>query len=642
MLIFFYRRVIKIKNSPDEFLYFFGLRQNDFTKFCLKTDRNVVWVNPEFTVKMADFLQKGGNVIFKKKWFKRIVIMVLTLLYFFVVENKLILAQGRAGTDAIDVVFIMDTSYSMNETDKNRISVEMLKLFTDLHYAKQTRVGFVAYNDVIEGIKPLTEVTTDKAKEEFKRSLDAVERFGRTDTGLGLKKGWELIQNSDDDRQSFIVLLTDGEIDIDPMKSQRTVDDSIRDTKDIVTRAAAKKIPIYTIAMGNQSVDLALLQDIAEQTNAENYIANTPQDLLEIFNAIFASASHARFAPVATVRPTDQIQELNITLPNKHIAEANIVFLSSATLRDTQVFYNSKNVSFYNTQYYSTVKIINPEQSDAKIRFRGIQDDVVKINMLLRYDIKSEVNIDGKLQSGQPVKLQADFIDTNHEQRIVDKSFYHTFTAKAMIKNLDTEEVTEIPMQVAENGWEAEYTFSDDGRYSYCVEIDNQFYNEITKTLDVNVEPAVAWGKIIVSALIVILLILIYYREKRTQPVFTGKINAYYLKLKHTEDGEIPPIMIGLKEYGQKKINLFEILHTLHADQGLVEGEKIWFQAGEDKTIVLMHNSACTILVGQLLLCKKKKQILHYGDKIYITYPDNAAEIELHYKGVKSTETFTS
>lgn len=117
------------------------------------------------------------------------------------------LAQaGEVPADRLDVMFVIDTSYSMNDTDKDKISMEMVKLFTDISYAKHTRIGFVAYNDNVEAFAPLTEIKSDKGREEFKQSLSTIGRTGRTDIGLGLKKGWELIQESGPERQTVMIL----------------------------------------------------------------------------------------------------------------------------------------------------------------------------------------------------------------------------------------------------------------------------------------------------------------------------------------------------------------------------------------------------------------------------------------------------
>lgn len=548
--------------------------------------------------------------------------------------------EGETTANTLDVMFVIDTSYSMNDTDKDKISMEMLKLFTDISYSKRTRIGFVAYNDNIEAFAPLTEVTSDKGKEAFKKNLDTIGRAGRTDIGLGLKKGWELLNNASSGRQSVVILLTDGEIDIDSSKSERTAADSRNDVNDVVNQAAAKGTPIYTIAMGRNGVDLPLLEGISRMTGAANYIADIPQDLLEVFNHIFAVSSKARFVPIAAVIATGEAQEINIKLPYNHVSEGNIIFLSSSALQETQVFSGSKNISFHNTQYYSTVKIIKPEQQEIKIRFKSVPNDVVKVNMLLHYDLEGKTLVEGQPKSGQPILVKSYFVDSSSKQAIVDKKIYSTFTATAMIKNLETQEEVKIPMQASDNGWELHHAFQNKGRYSITVQTDNKFYNETIQSIEVNVSDAAILEKIVIATLVIAMLAMIYYREKRPKLMFTGKMNAYYLKLKHPEDEEVPPLTIMLHQFNnQRKINLFEMFHSVHADQGLIEGKKIYFSPGVDKTIILSHKSLCTIVVGQTVICKGQKYVLNYGDKIYVTFPDNMAEIELHYKGIKSAET---
>jgi hypothetical protein len=142
----------------------------------------------------------------------------------------------------------------------------------------------------------------------------------------------------------------------------------------------------------------------------------------------------------------------------------------------------------------------------------------------------------------------------------------------------------------------------------------------------------------IMVCLALIIIAAIYYRETHGKIHFTGKINAYYLKL-NQDDYEVPPLTIYLKNWEKKKkINLYEILYSAKADQGLKESEKIWFKPGGDKTLILSHTSECTIVVGQTIICKRQNYILRYGDKIYVTFPEDSVEIELHYKNVKSSE----
>lgn len=544
----------------------------------------------------------------------------------------------KVSADTLNVMFVLDTSYSMNQTDKERISIEMLKLFTDISYLSHTRIGFVAFNDSIESSQPLTELTTNQGKEVFKKNFDSIARAGRTDTGLGLKKAWELISNQGFAGRACLVLLTDGEIDINLDNSQRSPADATKDIEFVIKEAAARNIPIYTVAMGRTGVNRDLLEDISRRTGGASYIADIPQDLIEVFNNIFAANFKSSIVPVASVTATGEIQEIQIKLPDIHAAEANIMFLSSSALKETQVYYGSNNIGFQNTQHYSSVKITNPKQQDVKILFKGIPQDVIKVNMLVHYDLKGQIQVEGQPQKGQGTVFKAWLIESKTGQPIADKNLYDTFSALFILKNLDTGETIKLPASAGENGWQGQYEFQKTGKYSVSVQADNRFFSTGSTALEFSVSDGTVMEKVAICLLIVSIVAMIFYREKRAKPRFVGKINGYYLRL-HDPEEEVPPFSVLLNDFRtKKKTSLFEMLKKVHADQGLVEAEDIWFMPGVDKTLILSHNSVCTILIGQNVLCKNQNYVLHYGDKIYVTFPEYGEEIELHYKNAKPSQ----
>ena len=51
-----------------------------------------------------------------------------------------------------------------------------------------------------------------------------------------------------------------------------------------------------------------------------------------------------------------------------------------------------------------------------------------------------------------------------------------------------------------------------------------------------------------------------------------------------------------------------------------------------------MHNSNCTILIGQDILRANQKHALSFGMKLHITFEDEISEMEIHYKSVKPSE----
>jgi len=543
--------------------------------------------------------------------------------------------EGEKPTENIDVMFVLDTSYSMNETDKDKISMEMMKLFTDISYSFHTRIGFVAYNDAVEEWAPLTEITSEQEKEAFKKKFDLIKCTGKTDTGLGLKKGWELLNNASPEHKKCIVLLTDGEIDLNLSDNQRTPADSIKDINDVVGQAAAKGIPIYTVGMRRNTVDISLLEYISKNTNAASYMVDMPQDLLKVFNQIVTMAFNSSVIPITTIVATGDTQEINIKLPNQYATEANLIFLSSSPLKETQVIYDSKNSSFYNSKHYSLLKIRDPQQQDVKIRFKGELHDVISVSTLSYYDLKGELEVDRQPISGKQIGMRAYLVNNHTGMSIADGKIYEDIPTTLIIRNLETDEEITIPAQATENGWETDYIFKTKGKYSISVQSENCFYNGATTSLEVNVSDEKYINQIIIAILVLVMVGIIYCREKKMKPIlpFSGQINVYYHRLRYYEEEEMPALTVQLDDVsGVRRISLCEILRAVSPSQGLIEGEKIWFCPGTNRTIVLFHMSACAIMVGQAVISKKQNYVLHYGDKIYITFPDNGAELELHYK----------
>lgn len=535
----------------------------------------------------------------------------------------------------IDIVFVLDTSYSMNQTDKGKISIEILKLFTDISDSVRTRIAFVAYNDTIKKFIPLTEINSDQGKDDLKNNLDSIECSGRTDTGLGLKKAWELLNNTQQDRKKIIVLLTDGEININDLTQQRTVQTSIDDINEVVSQAVAMKIPIYTVGMGYHDFDLSLLQDIATKTGAASYRVGVPEELLDVFANIFANYFNSEIIPLATMECTGGYQEINLKIPLQHGREVNLIALSGAGVEGLQALYNGKESYFYHSKHYDVLKIVNPDQQEVTIGFKGAPHDVVRISTLSYYDLTSEVQVNGQPISGKTVRLGVHLIDPANGVRISDETFYGNFTTKISIKNLQTNEEIIIPSQGTESGWEANYIFPEKGRYLVTAQSESNFCSNIIATLEVRVGDDGWMGKIGIAILIMGLMVMIYYREKKPKvlPAFRGEINVYYHRLRYYEEQEIPAFTILMDAYNpEKNIDLCQILHAVNANQGMKESGKIWFSPGGDDTILLSHRSLCTIMVGQTVIGKNEKYILHSYDKVHIIFPENGGEIELHYK----------
>lgn len=183
-----------------------------------------------------------------------------------------------------DIVFVLDISGSMKKTDSNKISVEIMKMMTDICSLQNNRVGFVGYNDTIAYSYDLTNINNSQNKQALKKYMESVSFHGETDIGLGLKQAVSMLQNRKKQTNAPIIcLLSDGETDLTNSNTGRTEEQSEQDVEDSIALAKENGIKVYTVGLNNNFSEVVdYLQVISKQTDGEAYVASSPFQLLEL------------------------------------------------------------------------------------------------------------------------------------------------------------------------------------------------------------------------------------------------------------------------------------------------------------------------------------------------------------------------
>ncbi len=116
------------------------------------------------------------------------------------------------------------------------------------------------------------------------------------------------------------------------------------------------------------------------------------------------------------------------------------------------------------------------------------------------------------------------------------------------------------------------------------------------------------------------------------ETIFSNAVFEGYF-LSTLSGNEIPVLNWGASYIDNKKsITLGELFHILDVTEKLPESHKIYIGAGKNGTVLFYHDTDCVITCKGKDIPKKKKEILQYEDKIYITFEDNVTEMELRYK----------
>lgn len=113
-----------------------------------------------------------------------------------------------------------------------------------------------------------------------------------------------------------------------------------------------------------------------------------------------------------------------------------------------------------------------------------------------------------------------------------------------------------------------------------------------------------------------------------------ARFEGYFL---NTKSGIEIPVLTWPANYINSKsdISLGEMLNMLDVTENRSEAHKIFFQAGNNDTVIFHHNTECIITIGRRNVAHGQKEVLKYDDKIYITFEDHATELEVRYKRVR-------
>ncbi|PUA39416.1 VWA domain-containing protein [Paenibacillus elgii] len=635
------------------------------------------------------------------------------------------LAEGDSNP-GFDAVFVMDVSYSMNATDRDRIAAEVTKMFMDMSEAARTQVGFVAYNHKIVEAQPLAPLTQEEQKSLLKKKIAELRFSGYTDLGLGLSKGSELVGSGKGGGRPFMILLSDGGTDFGPIFTGRSVEDSNKDVERVIAEAQAKGYPIYTVGLNHDgSVNAPQLEAIASKTGGTSFITESAGDLPEIFNNIFAKQIRSVLVPVAAVTATGELQEVTVNIPNGSMNEANIVLLSEHPIAETHLYYNSKNIRFVKSDKYSLLKIPQPQKGAFLLKFKARPGDFVKISLLGNYGLKAGMELAQPVK-GVPSTVSAFLLHQADGAKLADADVYQSMKAELIVKDLKTNKEERTPMKLNGNGFETQTVFPHSGKYQARIFMSSpDFYREtavseldiantapeaigsgaieltkedgdakidlknyfrdvnqdklsytiasnsnakladfavdgdtltvssmhagkavltmtvtddegasVTSDLVINVYSVVQRYLIIAGIVLAVLLAAwAVYWLLRPKPRFAGRLEGYFLNTASGSD--IPVKYWPLASFEKRQITLRELFASLDVNEPLPEAQHIIIEAGKNGTIVLRHNTRCTIEKGRTPIPRNKKESISYNDKIYITFEDHLTEIELRYKEVK-------
>lgn len=309
----------------------------------------------------------------------------------------------------LDVMFVIDNSGSMLNSDPNKLALSASNLFIDMCEDSNSRIGYVMFTDKIDSSQPLTDILNFSSALKKAIASTQYQTTGDTDTALGLEKAFEMLKldalNGKSNRKPVIILLSDGNTDL-PRNGGRTTEQSLAALEVIKSKLADVRVPIYTIGFNHDgTLDVKSMRDIAETTGAMAQEAKTADELPLVLRRIYGDLTGANSISFPAIKATGAPQSVDIPIENESIYKATITIMSRNAVSDISLkspdgnsYSESDTSGKFTTNKdpsgkYTLLTLYHPVKGNWKLSFIGTKDDVVSIDLLSVYDLKLVMDI---------------------------------------------------------------------------------------------------------------------------------------------------------------------------------------------------------------------------------------------------------
>lgn len=384
-------------------------------------------------------------------------------------NNSLLTVQQ---TEECDIVFLLDISGSMKTTDQNKISIDIMKMMTDICSLGNNRVGFVGYNDTIAYSYPLTDVADKEKRVALKKYMGGVEFKGETDIGLGLSKSVSMLSNrKNKSRIPVICMLSDGETDLKNSNTGRTEEQSQEDVERCIVTAKENDIKIYTIGLNNQFSEIVdYLETISKQTNGQAYAATSPFQLLEIINGIMVNYQTSVLVNQTTELANGKIQKFNLELPQCSMSKYRIVILSSSKIENSGILVeNEKIKKIGNSKYYTIFEIDNPNSKEITLYYKTKKGATVSINTQGLYEFTGKFEIKSKMNTGENTEFTFWFEDRQTGANLCSQNEFQNMDCTFYAIHVDTKEKLQLSSKKDKKRFSVEFIPKKEGEYYFLM-----------------------------------------------------------------------------------------------------------------------------------------------------------------------------
>lgn len=416
-----------------------------------------------------------------KKMFKKMVITIVMICCFLVGFHTISFAD-EAEYNRYNVVFVLDASGSMNNTDPNHYRFEAIKAFTGLLAETGNNLGCVVFSDHILAKEDLLDADSLSLKKTVTDKLESASAYGYTNIGEGLSEAVNMLeQKGDKNLPSVIVFLSDGN---SAMNTDEELEESLEYKANAIAEARNKGIKIYSVCLNvDASADVKEMEQISNSTGGVfKEIANVEQlnEVYDMFYELIYGSSSKQYGSKTFSNNGEIVVDFEV--PSYGVEEINVVVYGKCT---NIILKNPANEtagsSMMSSNTFSIAKTSQVTAGKWKAIVKGNKNDKVQINLICNNDIQVLANTLGdvnRLVPGAKVTFEAKIV--SGKDGLAKASVYKNYNATLHLLKTTGEEET-VEMKANGDSFTCE-TNMDEGTFHYYVEVSNDTIKKKSET----------------------------------------------------------------------------------------------------------------------------------------------------------------
>lgn len=575
--------------------------------------------------------------------------------------------------DGTAVIFVIDTSGSMQANDPDRIAVDSIEQFV---YSLPTdhQVGLVSYSAQTDVVQ--SPVSSDSRKKVAVRA-EGLRYEGYSNAGAGLSDAVALLSQTSA-QEKYIILLSDGEI---LLSDEEQTQEASGQYQEAVRQAREQGITIHVIGLGSEMADPdSLIFSAAEQTGGSIFFEEKVQGIQDAVDEIRRNSFGIKQSTLAIVDADGTMETVSAALPYAHADKLRILITCDRPIRNLKVNLQAESASQVNGSRFAVIEIDRPTDDRLEVSFEGASGSRVWVNVIPEYYVLPRVQIGYTDTAPEDADI---YVDHPYDRTaLLVYSFVSAANPTVQLWDHAYFDHSRIPVVMTEDGRETPLElFLEDGCLSMQEQVEGSrtftvrfdysqlavnVIGEDTLTAELEAAPvipavepereppylliAVIAGCALLILLVLTIVFLILWRRSRKRPVllphdakpepsrysYVGKLNIYVTRTRSGYD--IPPLSYDLFRLPAGKVlSLYEVLDSCGVRERFPGAETIYLKAGGGRTLILTNNSDCTLMKNREILLKARSYQLPIDSKVDVTFEDEVSELAFHYKDVRSS-----